>query len=318
MLLLFLREFAIGIAVGIAVGWLAVTGLRKTRLGTEAGYPVGTIGVAGLAYGAAATLHGSGFIAVYLAGLVLGSVPFPAQRAVTIFHQGLAWAAQVAMFLVLGLLIFPSQLNDVAVEGTVLALVLVLVARPVATFAATVFADFDLRQRVVLSWAGLRGAIPVVLATFPVIEGVGGSLEFFNIVFFAVLLSTLLQGATFEPLAQRLGVTAPDEPLGLEPGHPRGRTIAQVSTSGPWREEDGDPGYPQHVGGTRVARQLATRVDEPGAVVALEDGRYAFTGPVFSVGSARAVRRSARGRLARATSEPDRVWWREVIGVLTR
>ena len=112
------------------------------------------------------------------------------------------------MFFVLGLLVFPGQLDGVAVEGTVLALVLVLVARPVAAFAATALERFRPAERLALGWAGLRGAVPVVLATFPVIEGVPRSIEFFNIVFFAVLFSTLLQGSTFEPLARRLGVTA--------------------------------------------------------------------------------------------------------------
>jgi len=319
MALLFLRELGIGLAVGLAVGWLAVQGLRRTRLGTEAGYPVGTIGVAALAFGGASTLHGSGFLAVYLAGLLLGSADFPAKRAVTVFHEGLAWVAQVALFLVLGLLVFPSQLGGVALEGTMLALALVFIARPAAIFAITAMADYDLRERVVLGWAGLRGAIPVVLATFPVIDGVSGSLDFFNIVFFAVLVSTLLQGATFEPLARTLGVTMSGSAAAAERSPPRpARAIAQISTTGPWRGDDGDPAYPKRVSGTGVTRQLLTRVDRPGALVALEDGRYAFTGPVFSVGSARAVRRAARRRLARASSDAERAWWREVIGELTR
>jgi potassium/hydrogen antiporter len=319
MVLLFLRELGIGLAVGLAVGWLAIQGLRRTRLGTEAGYPVGTIGIAALSYGAAASLEGSGFLAVYLTGLILGSVTFPAKRAVTIFHEGFAWVAQVAMFLVLGLLVFPSDLGGVAVEGTVLALALVFVARPAGTVVATALASFDLRERAVLAWAGLRGAVPVVLATFPVIDGVEGSLDYFNIVFFAVFVSTLLQGATFEPLARALGATTSDPSLGPSPAPPRpALPIAQVSTSGPWRAEDGDPAYPRQVGGTPVVEQLLTRTDRPGALVALADGRYAFTGAIVSIGSARAVRRAARERLGRARSDPERAWWREVVGELTR
>ena len=319
MTLLFLRELAIGLGVGLAVGWLAVQGLRRTRLGTEAGYPIGTIGVAALAYGAASSLHGSGFLAVYLAGLALGSVTIPAQRAVKIFHQGLAWVAQVAMFLVLGLLVFPSQLDDVAFEGTVLALVLVFVARPLATAVATAPAGFAAREQAVLAWAGLRGAVPVVLATFPVIDGVPGSLDFFNIVFFAVLLSTLLQGTTFEPLARALGLASSGPSLGPDPDPPRpARASAQISGTGPWRPADGDPAYPKRVAGVPVARQLATRVDSPGALVVLEDGRYASTGPVASIGSASALQGLARRRLARAGSDAERAWWREVIGMLAR
>jgi potassium/hydrogen antiporter len=213
MVVLFVMELGIGAAVGLAVGRLAVDGLRRTRLDTVGLYPVATLATAALAFGAADTLHGSGFLAVYIAGLMLGSARIPAKRTVTVFHQGLAWVAQIAMFLSLGLLVFPSQLDEVAVEGTALALVLVLVARPVATFVSTALDRFSTAERVVLGWAGLRGAVPVVLATFPVIDGVDGSREFFNIVFFAVVISTLVQGTTFEPLARRLGVTTSEPAL---------------------------------------------------------------------------------------------------------
>jgi cell volume regulation protein A len=126
---------------------------------------------------------------------------------VTAFHEGLAWVAQIALFLTLGLLVFPNQLGDVLVEGTLIGLVVAFVARPLATALATAFARYNAPERLVLGWAGLRGAIPVVLATFPVISGVSHSLEFFNIVFFAVVISAILQGTTFEPLAKALGVT---------------------------------------------------------------------------------------------------------------
>ena len=115
------------------------------------------------------------------------------------------------MFLALGLLIFPSDVLDVVVEGTLLALVVAFVARPIATFVATAFEKFTLAERVILGWAGLRGAVPIVLALFPVNADITGSVDFLNEVFFAVLLSTLLQGSTFEPLARRLGLTT-DEP----------------------------------------------------------------------------------------------------------
>jgi potassium/hydrogen antiporter len=213
MALLFVLELGIGAAVGLAVGRLAAEGLRRARLDTAGLYPVATLATVALAFGATETLHGSGFLAAYLAGLALGSARIPAKRTVTVFHQGLAWVAQIAMFLSLGLLVFPSQLGDVVLEGTALALVLVLVARPVAAFVSTAFDPFSVADRVVLGWAGLRGAVPVVLATFPVIDEVAGSGDFFNIVFFAVVISTLLQGTTFEPLAKRLGVTTSDPAL---------------------------------------------------------------------------------------------------------
>jgi potassium/hydrogen antiporter len=320
MVLLFVEQLAIGLAVGIAVGWIAVQGLRRAWLGSEAGYVIGTIGTAAVAFGAASSLEGSGFLAVYLAGLVLGSVPIPAERAVNVFHQGLAQVAQVTMFIVLGLLVFPSQLGDVAVEGTALALILVFLARPIGTFVSTAPAGFTLREQAVLSWAGLRGAVPVVLATFPVIDHVPGSLDFFNIVFFAVLLSTLLQGASFEPFATALGVTS-DREAAPPPRRRIERTAspgAQIVTVRPWRSTDGNPAFPSRVLGTRVDGQLLSRLDRPGALVTLEDGRYAFTGPILGVGPASALQDDARRRLVHATSEAERAWWRDVIGELAR
>jgi potassium/hydrogen antiporter len=222
MALLFVLELGIGAAAGLAVGWLAAEVLRRVRLETAGLYPVATLATAAISYGSADALHGSGFLAAYIAGLMLGSARIQAKRTVTVFHQGLGWVAQIAMFLSLGLLVFPSELGDVAPEGTALALVLVFLARPAATIVSTTFDRFSTADRIVLGWAGLRGAVPVVLATFPVIDGVEGSGEFFNIVFFAVVISTLLQGTTFEPLAKRLGVTT------TEPALPR--PLAETGT----------------------------------------------------------------------------------------
>jgi cell volume regulation protein A len=208
MLLLFAQQLGIGLVAGLAVGWLAREAFRRVRLTSPGLYPVASLAAAALAFGAAAALHGSGFLAVYLAGLALGSGDLPARRTVSAFHEGLAWVAQLGMFLTLGLLVFPSELGDVAWKGTLLALVVVFVARPLAVLFSTVRTGFDLREKTLLGWAGLRGAVPVVLAIFPVIEEVPHSDEFFNIVFFAVLLSTLLQGTTIEPVARWLGVTS--------------------------------------------------------------------------------------------------------------
>jgi cell volume regulation protein A len=209
-LLLFVRQLGIGIGIGAVVGWLGAQGLGRARLATAGLFPVATLAIAALAYGAADALHGSGFVAVYLAGLALGSATIPARQTIANFHQGLGWVAQLSLFLTLGLLVFPHQLDDVALKGTALALVLVFVARPLGAGIATLVGQYSLAERFILGWAGLRGAVPVVLATFPVLAHVPDSLEFFNIVFFAVVVSTLLQGSTFEPLAKRLGVTTTD------------------------------------------------------------------------------------------------------------
>jgi cell volume regulation protein A len=177
--------------------------------------------LAAIAFGAGDALHGSGFLAVYLAGLVLGSADLAEREAMQTFHDGLAWVAQLAMFLTLGLLVFPDALGPVAIQGTVLAVLTAVVARPLAALVATTGCGFSLRERAVLGWAGLRGAVPVVLATFPVLEGVPRSHEFFAIAFFAVLVSTVVQGTTFEGFARRLGVTTGRAALGGGPGAAR-------------------------------------------------------------------------------------------------
>jgi cell volume regulation protein A len=213
LILQMVSELGIGLAVGVGVGVIGTEALKRTRLSSAGLYPVASIAIAAMAYGASDVAHGSGFMAVYLAGIVLGTAALPAKRTIITFHQGLGWIAQVSLFLVLGLLVFPSQLDDVAVEGFALALVIMFVARPVAVALATLPLSFSWAERLTLGWAGLRGAVPVVFATFPVLAGVEHSLEFFNIVFFAVVLSTIVQGSTFEPLAARFGVTTTEAAL---------------------------------------------------------------------------------------------------------
>jgi hypothetical protein len=144
-------------------------------------------------------LHGSGFLAVYLAGLALGSVDFPAKPSVDAFHEGLAAVAEIGMFFALGLLVFPSQLDRNLLESTLLALIVAFIARPLAAAAATAFEHFSARDRLLLGWTGLRGAVPVILATFPVIEGIPRSLEFFNVVFFAVWFRPSYKAARSRP-----------------------------------------------------------------------------------------------------------------------
>jgi cell volume regulation protein A len=219
MILEFAIELSVGAVAGLAVGAAGVWLLRRSSLSSGGMYPVASMALAAIAFGIGDVLHGSGFLSVYLAGLVLGSAPLAEREAMATFHDGLAWVAQLVMFLTLGLLVFPDALGPVAIQGTVLALIAAVVARPLAALIATTGAGFDLRERAVLGWAGLRGAVPVVLATFPVLEGVPRSEEFFAIAFFAVLVSTVLQGTTFEALARRLGVTTGEAAL------PQTRTI---------------------------------------------------------------------------------------------
>ncbi len=218
MVLLAVEELGIGALVGLAVGRLAVAGFREAQVSTNGLYPVASIAAAALAFGAADALHGSGFMAVYLAGLSLGSAAIPGRRTIEDFHDGLAWISQIVMFLTLGLLVNPSQFGDIVGEAFLIAAVLMFVARPLATLLATAGAHMNLRESAFVGWAGLRGAVPIVLATFPVIEGIDQAGSFFNIVFFVVLTSTLVQGASIEPLARWLGLTT-DEPALSKPLH---------------------------------------------------------------------------------------------------
>jgi potassium/hydrogen antiporter len=208
---LLLLELGLGAAIGLALSRVAIAALGRMRLPTDGIYPVATIAIAGLAYGLAEVAHGSGLLATYLTALALGSGNIPARRTIVAFHEGVGWVAQIGLFVLLGLLVFPSTLDDVALEGLALSAALILVARPLAAFAATIVSPLSMRERAMLGWAGLRGATPIWLATFPVVAGVSASDQLFAIVFFVVVTSTLVQGASFEPLARRLGLTT-DEP----------------------------------------------------------------------------------------------------------
>jgi potassium/hydrogen antiporter len=204
------KQLVVGGGIGVLAGLLSRAALKRLESAPSGLSLVASFATAAIAYGAAASVDGSGFLAVYLAGLAIGDADLSSRQSLQAFHEGLAAVADIGMFFALGLLVFPSQLGGVLVRGTLLALLLAFVARPVSAFAATAGGRFTGRERVLLSWAGLRGGVPVVLATLPLIDHVPRSLEFFNLVFFAVLVSTLIQGATVELLANRLGINADD------------------------------------------------------------------------------------------------------------
>ena len=206
------RQFALGLVVGIVLGFIASRLLRRLPTDLAPFASVASIGTAALAYGVAASLDGSGFLAVYLVALWVGNTAMPLRRTIVTFHEGLAFLAQVVLFIVLGLLVFPSQLGDVAWSGLALTAVLLFAARPLAVVAALTPFGYRLREQLFLSWAGLRGAVPIVLATFALSAEVSGSATIFNAVFFVVLVSTLAQGMTLEPFARRLGLATEGQP----------------------------------------------------------------------------------------------------------
>jgi cell volume regulation protein A len=201
------RELGMGAAVGAAGGRFAGAARYAHRLPNGL-MLVGSLATAGLAYGIAGALGGSGFLAVYMVGLALADAPLADRETVVAFHRGLAMVAEIGMFFALGLLVFPSQFGPIALEAVLLALVTAFVARPVACLVATVGQGFGMADRTLLAWSGLRGAVPVILATFAVIDGVPRGIDLLNIVFFAVLLSAVLQGVTVQPLAERVLATS--------------------------------------------------------------------------------------------------------------
>src|SRR5262249_40663807 len=149
-----------------------------------------------------ASVHGNGFLAVYIAGLVVGNSDFVHKRSLMRFHDGMAWLMQIAMFLTLGLLVFPLQIVPVVGAGIVVALFLMFVARPASVFMSLVLSRLSWREKTFVTWAGLRGAVPIILATFPLLAGLPKSPTIFNLVFFIVLFSVLLQGTTLGLVAR--------------------------------------------------------------------------------------------------------------------
>jgi potassium/hydrogen antiporter len=219
LLSLFAVQMLVGAASGIAVGWTAGIAINRIQLSAAGMYPLIATGFGLLAYGAAAFLGGSGFLAVYLAGIVLGNQRVVFQRGIFLFHDAAAWLAQIAMFVVLGLLSFPSRLIDVAPQGLLIAAVLILVARPLAIALTLLPFRYDARNLGFLSWVGLKGAVPITLATFPLLLGHPGGPLIFDVVFFVVLASAVVQGPTLAPFARWLGLERPPEaeaPVTLE------------------------------------------------------------------------------------------------------
>ena len=178
------RQLGLGLVIGMALGFIASRTLPRMPTELAPFAPVASVAVAALAYGVAASAHGSGFLSVYVVALWLGKTPMPLRRTIVSFHEGLAFLAQVILFIVLGLLVFPSRLGPVAWSALALTAVLVFVARPLAVLASVAPFRYRPREQLFLAWAGLRGAVPIVLATFALSAHVGGSATIFNTVFF--------------------------------------------------------------------------------------------------------------------------------------
>lgn len=209
MIGLFIRQMLIGGAMGYGMGRVMLFAVNRLRLGYEGLYPVLTLSLVFLTFGLTDWIGGSGFLAAYLAGIVLGNQDFLHRRSLSRFHDGLAWIMQIAMFLTLGLLVFPSQLLPIVGTGLLIAGCLMFVARPLSVFISLAFTALHWREKTFISWVGLRGAAPIILATFPLLAGLEEAGAIFNMVFFVVLMSVLLQGTSLSRVAKALQVDAP-------------------------------------------------------------------------------------------------------------
>jgi potassium/hydrogen antiporter len=209
LVLFFVMQMGVGTAIGIAMGEIMRRSFNALDLELEGIYPVLSVALALLTYGLTDYLDGSGFLAVYLAGLVMARKPFTHQQSVLRFHDGLAWLMQVTMFLALGLQVFPARLVPIAWVGLLVSLFLIFVARPASVHVALAFSPVSLREQTLVAWAGLRGAVPIILATFPLVAGIEKADMIFHMVFFIALTSVVMQGTAIPWLTRLLKIGSP-------------------------------------------------------------------------------------------------------------
>ncbi|WP_116205409.1 potassium/proton antiporter [Amycolatopsis circi] len=204
--LLVVYELLTGLALGLAFGWLGAQALRRAALPATGLYPLATVAVCVLAYSSGQLAHASGLLATYVAGLVLGNSKLPHRSDTLSFAEGLGWLAQIGLFVLLGLFASPTRLLEALVPGLVAGAVVLLLARPLSVVLSLLPFRLPWREQTFLSWAGLRGAVPIVLAMIPLSEGVPGAQRLVDAVFVLVIVLTVLQGATLSPLARILGL----------------------------------------------------------------------------------------------------------------
>ncbi|UFJ41403.1 potassium/proton antiporter [Brevibacillus humidisoli] len=207
LLLDFGWQMGFGLAMGWLMGKLSVWSINKINLDSSGLYPVLSMAFAILTYSSTSVLGGSGLLAVYVMAVMVGNSDLTYRHSIFRFNEGFAWMMQILMFVLLGLLVFPAQLLDIIWEGIALSLLLMLIARPIGVFVSMMWMRYSTKEKMFISWAGLRGAVPIVLATYPMLAGLEHSQLLFNVVFFVVLTSALIQGATISPLANKLGLS---------------------------------------------------------------------------------------------------------------
>lgn len=213
----FLLDMSVGAMTGYFMARFIILFINRLKLEHEGLYPVVMISLVMLTYGVAVTFKGNGFLAVYIAGLMLGQAQFPNKKMIMRFHDGIAWLMQITMFVTLGLLVFPSRLLPLAGAGAMFTVLLMLVARPVSVLLCLLPFRMELRKKSMVAWVGLRGAVPIILATFPFMAGIPQAETIFNVVFFVVIASVFIQGTSIPFVSRLLKL---DEPLPKRPNYP--------------------------------------------------------------------------------------------------
>lgn len=202
----FFKEMLLGATLGCGMGYAMKYLLEKFELSDEFFYPGMILAMTFFTYGLTNYIHGNGFLAVYLAGIIVGQNNFVRKNKLTWFFESTTWIFQMIMYISLGLLVYPHQLPGVAWKGILTAFILIFIARPLSVFASLAFSKYSVKEKLFLSWVGLRGATSIVFATFPLLTEVEGADQMFNIVFFVVMISILFQGTTIPFIARFLGV----------------------------------------------------------------------------------------------------------------
>jgi cell volume regulation protein A len=205
-----LLQLTIGSLLGYGFGQAIVWMVRRLQLAVPGLYPIATLAILLFSFGITSQLGGNGFLAVYIMGIILGNAPIPYRELIVSFHDGLSWLMSISIFLMLGLLVFPSQLPEVTAVGLAIALFLMVVARPISVFLCLLPTRMTLKEKGFLSWVGLRGAVPIILATLPLTAGIAGADQIFNVIFFTVLVSVLVQGLSLPRVARWLNLIVVD------------------------------------------------------------------------------------------------------------
>jgi cell volume regulation protein A len=308
-------ELLAGGLVGVAVGFAGAWVMRRAALPSSGLYPLAVLCLAFTAYGAAAALHASGFAAIYVAALILGNTELPHRVATKSFAEGVAWLAQIGLFVMLGLLLSPGRIDlHTVVQALATGLVLTVVARPLSVLASSIVQPMAVRDLAFISWAGLRGAVPIVLATIPLAEGVDGADDLFDIVFVMVVVYTLLTGPTLPRVARLLGVAGRSEPRGLDvEAAPLDRVAADLlqvtiaPTSKMHGVEVGELRLPQGASVSLVIRSGTVLVPERRTVLRSGDDLLVVTPRKLREATEDRLRQvSENGRLAQWLGDPTR------------